>query len=55
MNEFQCTRCHTIVHADVAPPSCPTCGGEHFVPVERDHRGVQMPSRSPVGGIITPQ
>jgi RNA polymerase subunit RPABC4/transcription elongation factor Spt4 len=55
MNEYQCTRCHTLIHSDAPPKVCPTCGGTQFTQVERDHRGIALPSRSPVGGIITPQ
>jgi len=52
---------------ETAADWCPACGGAlverqaleegplHAVPAEVDHRGIVLPRRHAVGGIITPQ
>jgi len=60
-----CCQCHAVLDARSEADWCPACGGAI---VERqelpekpahlsdiDHRGIVLPRRHPVGGIITPQ
>jgi len=67
--ELICSQCHAVLAADTHADWCPACGGSiierpplpldsseklpHVVAV--DHRGIVLPRRHPVGGIITPQ
>jgi hypothetical protein len=64
-----CSLCHAVLGADIQADWCPACGGAiierptlpedsskslpHAVAV--DHRGIVLPRRHAVGGIITPQ
>jgi hypothetical protein len=60
-----CTQCHAILGEQTKADWCPACGGaltlreplpsskESSQPVV-DHRGIVLPRRQPVGGIITP-
>jgi hypothetical protein len=60
-----CTQCHAIVGEQTRADWCPACGGaliEREVPQtlaapapEVDHRGIVLPRRHALGGIITPQ
>ncbi|HUX45457.1 MAG TPA: hypothetical protein VMV57_11950 [Terracidiphilus sp.] len=61
-----CAQCHAVLAADTQADWCPACGGallERAVPdalrsaspAEVDHRGIVLPRRHAVGGIITPQ
>ncbi len=61
-----CQQCHTEI-ADTALANCPGCGGNLVThpgpnlddpglpPRETDHRGILLPRRHPVGGVITPR
>lgn len=65
--EKLCNRCHAVLADKTAADWCPACGGAIVdlpdrnplatsQPVaEVDHRGILLPRRSPLGGIITPQ
>jgi hypothetical protein len=62
-----CTQCHAILADQTKADWCPACGGaltvraplpsskesDHGV-VEVDHRGIVLPRRHAMGGIITP-
>ncbi len=61
-----CTQCHAILAEETKADWCPACGGalaerpvlsegENRAPAEVDHRGIVLPRRSALGGIITPQ
>jgi hypothetical protein len=62
-----CTNCHAVLAANTKADWCPACGGAmterpaiaepeaKVVPAEVDHRGIVLPRRHAVGGIITPQ
>jgi hypothetical protein len=62
-----CTHCHAVLAQDTKADWCPACGGSlteraelpstelKGAPVEVDHRGIVLPRRNAVGGIITPQ
>jgi hypothetical protein len=62
-----CTNCHAVLAANLKADWCPACGGAmtdrpeiaevetKTVPAEVDHRGIVLPRRHAVGGIITPQ
>lgn len=62
-----CTQCHAILTPDSQAARCPACGGEMTErpsiaetgpagpPPEVDHRGIVLPRRHALGGIITPQ
>jgi hypothetical protein len=63
-----CTQCHAELAADTAADWCPACGGalterEDLIAkpqpaspkAEVDHRGIVLPRRHAIGGIITPQ
>ncbi len=63
-----CTQCHAELAADTTADWCPACGGalieredaitklQPALPkVEIDHRGIVLPRRHAIGGIITPQ
>lgn len=61
-----CTHCHAVLAPETQADWCPACGGAlierkrlseelpHAV-VEVDHRGIVLPRRHTLGGIITPQ
>jgi hypothetical protein len=61
-----CTQCRAILASSTKADWCPACGGAlveraelpsspaHAAP-EVDHRGIVLPRRHAVGGIITPQ
>ena len=63
-----CTHCHAVLAEDTKADWCPACGGALTerpaiaepkttgVPkAEVDHRGIVLPRRHALGGIITPQ
>lgn len=62
-----CTHCHAALAPDTQADWCPACGGalvardplpepkNRLAPAEVDHRGILLPRRHPLGGIITPQ
>ena len=62
-----CTHCHAVLDADTQADWCPACGGALMeraalpgaeamaAPAEVDHRGIVLPRRHALGGIITPQ
>jgi len=63
--ERTCTLCHALV-ADEIVDWCPACGGalmertviekeRPMAAVDVDHRGIVLPRRHALGGIITPQ
>jgi hypothetical protein len=66
--ERMCSQCHAVIGEEMQADWCPTCGGaivERHVSealrnasgpgVEIDHRGIVLPRRHALGGIITPQ
>jgi hypothetical protein len=59
-----CTQCHAVLAEDPKVDWCPACGGalaerpalaQAKIPAEIDHRGIVLPRRHALGGIITPQ
>lgn len=62
-----CSRCHALIAEATNTERCPACGGEiagslpiaqtgkSGLPDEVDHRGIVLPQRHALGGIITPQ
>jgi Zn finger protein HypA/HybF involved in hydrogenase expression len=61
-----CSQCHAVLAEETRTDWCPACGGalveretlSEGLPravVEIDHRGIVLPRRHAVGGIITPQ
>jgi hypothetical protein len=67
--ERVCTQCHAILADKTKADWCPACGGALTVreplpsskekesdhgAVEVDHRGIVLPRRHAMGGIITP-
>lgn len=60
-----CTHCHAVLGEETEGDWCPACGGavmERTVlpgakaaKAEVDHRGIVLPRRHALGGIITPQ
>lgn len=61
-----CAQCHAVMGAEMESDWCPACGGAIIewsaLPengkrpaVEVDHRGIVLPRRHALGGIITPQ
>ncbi|MGA8042590.1 MAG: hypothetical protein WCA37_07295 [Terracidiphilus sp.] len=60
-----CSQCHAVLALDTQADWCPACGGalverpalpeQHQTPPQVDHRGIILPRRHAVGGIITPQ
>lgn len=61
-----CSRCHAEIAKDTQADWCPACGGALMeraslplvasqAQVEVDHRGIVLPRRHALGGIITPQ
>lgn len=66
--ERVCTHCHAVVAENSEADWCPACGGalterpalpetkSPGAPLpEIDHRGIVLPERHALGGIITPQ
>ena len=66
--ELVCTHCHAVLAENNKADWCPACGGAlterstlpeikapDAVPPEVDHRGIVLPRRHALGGIITPQ
>ncbi len=62
-----CSQCHAVLAVNTEADWCPACGGALAeranlaegkavaAPAEIDHRGIVLPRRHAVGGIITPQ
>jgi hypothetical protein len=63
-----CSQCHAELKLETAADWCPACGGALIErsslpelgkpsgpPSEVDHRGIVLPRRHALGGIITPQ
>jgi len=62
-----CTHCHAVLAEDTKADWCPGCGGALMertalpgssakaAAAEVDHRGIVLPRRHALGGIITPQ
>jgi len=63
-----CTHCHAVLGKETKADWCPACGGAlterpelaetktvGVPPPEVDHRGIVLPRRHALGGIITPQ
>jgi hypothetical protein len=63
-----CTQCHAELVAQTTADWCPACGGalvdrddsigktqSPLPKAEVDHRGIVLPRRHAIGGIITPQ
>lgn len=62
-----CTQCHAVMGEETVGDWCPACGGALIerenripdtlkaAPAEVDHRGIVLPRRHALGGIITPQ
>lgn len=68
--ERMCAQCHAVMGAEMQGDWCPVCGGAMVErqalpessaaggPAARevlDHRGIVLPRRHALGGIITPQ
>jgi len=66
--ERVCSHCHAVLAPDTEADWCPACGGaligresqraldNSWGPAaEVDHRGIVLPRRHALGGIITPQ
>jgi hypothetical protein len=65
--ERLCSHCHAVLAPDTVADWCPACGGALIErasepvldkssgpPLEIDHRGIVLPRRHALGGIITP-
>jgi hypothetical protein len=60
-----CTHCRAVLAPETQADWCPACGGALIErptlpgptqpPAEIDHRGIVLPRRHALGGIITPQ
>jgi hypothetical protein len=62
-----CSLCRAVLADESDGDWCPACGGAvveretlpadepHMLAAEVDHRGIVLPRRHAVGGIITPQ
>jgi hypothetical protein len=62
-----CTHCHAVLGEATKADWCPACGGALMeraelpapgakaAQAEVDHRGIVLPRRHALGGIITPQ
>jgi hypothetical protein len=59
-----CTQCHAVLAENTKADWCPACGGalserpaltDPKTPADIDHRGIVLPRRHALGGIITPQ
>jgi hypothetical protein len=65
--EWICSQCHAILAEGIKADWCPACGGALVerkalietdsgrLPAEVDRRGIVLPRRHAMGGIITPQ
>jgi hypothetical protein len=66
--ERVCSQCHAELNLEIAADWCPACGGAVMerasapalhqpgsLAAEVDHRGIVLPRRHALGGIITPQ
>jgi len=64
--ERVCSLCHAVVAEETRADWCPACGGalverdemaegSRRAAPEVDHRGIVLPRRHALGGIITPQ
>jgi hypothetical protein len=65
--ERMCSQCRAVLAEETLADWCPACGGallereslpalgQNAAPAEVDHRGVVLPRRHALGGIITPQ
>jgi len=64
--ERMCSQCHAVSAEETKADWCPACGGalieraglreaESGPTPEVDHRGIVLPRRHAMGGIITPQ
>ena len=62
--ERLCSQCHAVLAEDTHADWCPACGGALTerptlalpkIPAEVDHRGIVLPRRHALGGVITPQ
>lgn len=61
-----CSQCHALLAQQAEADWCPACGGaltarveipesSPSTPAEVDHRGIVLPRRHALGGIITPR
>ena len=63
-----CSNCHAVMGAEMEGDWCPACGGAVIerkgdgaveqaagAKAEIDHRGIVLPRRHALGGVITPQ
>jgi hypothetical protein len=61
-----CAQCHAVLASETVADWCPACGGaltertaieslKRLSPAEVDHRGILLPRRHVLGGVITPQ
>jgi hypothetical protein len=63
-----CSQCHAVLAEETKADWCPACGGalveraelpqgpqQAVLPAEVDHRGIVLPQRHALGGIITPR
>jgi hypothetical protein len=62
-----CSQCHAVLGGETQADWCPACGGALVerrsldesgstgAKAEVDHRGIVLPRRHALGGIITPQ
>ena len=66
MVERICAHCHAVLASETKADWCPACGGALVERItlqepaaaaapEVDHRGIVLPRRHALGGIITPQ
>ncbi|MGC1462589.1 MAG: hypothetical protein WA802_10335 [Terracidiphilus sp.] len=63
--ERMCSQCHAVVGEEMVGDWCPACGGALVeraasaeaagAAAEVDHRGIVLPRRYALGGIITPR
>ena len=69
--ERMCSNCHAVMGAEMEGDWCPACGGAVIerrgvgaielaavgagAKAEVDHRGIVLPRRHALGGVITPQ
>jgi RNA polymerase subunit RPABC4/transcription elongation factor Spt4 len=66
--ERMCSNCHAVMGAEMEGDWCPACGGAVIerkgagaveqaagTKAEIDHRGIVLPRRHALGGVITPQ
>jgi len=65
--ERMCNQCRAVLAEETQADWCPACGGALIerpslpgaesasaIPAEVDHRGIVLPRRHALGGIITP-